>query len=43
MVNGALLGVEKFGLFCDIEWLLFVVLIGREVEGDKIELELIGV
>lgn len=43
MVNGALLGVEKFGLFCDIEWLLFVVLIGRELEGDKIELELIGV
>lgn len=35
--------MEKFGLFCDIEWLLFVVLIGRELEGDKIELELIGV
>lgn len=38
-----MLGVEKFGLFCDIKWLLFVVLIGRELEGDKIELELIGV
>lgn len=38
-----MLGVEKFGLFCDIEWLLFVVLIGREEEGDKIELELIGI
>lgn len=37
MVNVVLLGVEKFGLFCDIKWLLFVVLIGREEEGGRIE------